>query len=742
MNKRIDLKGVLKKHRAILWRLVLIGGALALVPFLLTHVLIYAFDDEIEILRETQSPSVRFYDSEGRLMKYRRANDFGWRVPVKLEDVSPHFINALLAIEDRDFYKHGAVSYKSIARAAMGNVAHGRILSGASTITMQLAYLSKCGRRKNYIQKIEQIFKAYLLERKYTKDEILEEYINRINFGECFYGVEAASLFYFDKHASELTIEEAAVLAGIPQRPNKQNPKSDIGAAKRRQLMVLQAMEKYGFLETGEAAFYYWKPLALRDYMQPSVFMRHSTLKYDMYLYEADFAESNQCGGTDRHTFLNTDYHREIERVLNETLAQLHEPYLDAAAVLIDSRTNRLLAMVGTQDYKDSCDGWVNGAMSIRDAGSTMKPFIFAKAMEGGRVTEGTILKDAPVRFANYSPGNFNGRFYGNVSVAEALSLSLNTPVVRLLSQLGVENTYSYLAEFGLVQPVAFGQDARKNRRQFLEEYYGLSMALGTTGTTLYQLTRAYNAFANGGIYTSPIMNMKPGCVPVTTRRLCTEGTACMISSILRRRQLPGCVLDVAWKTGTSNGYRDAWCIAYTPDFTLGVWFGDKYSSDGYKELVGVKLAAPAAGRIFSALYATHEPPVWPVKTQLLDKSSLCKHTGLRPGPHCTETIQGYVLKEFALARCESCQEKPKPKSIQILSPRSTVYLSQDGQGVELPIHADSTDATWFVDNRYVGTFDQEERMRFAPGRHHVIAISPNGSAESSSVSFTVKDAL
>ncbi|MBR4221914.1 MAG: transglycosylase domain-containing protein, partial [Victivallales bacterium] len=641
MKRQIDLKGFLKKHRALLGRVGFIVWVLVLVPFFLTRVVIYAFDDEVEVLRETQPPSVRFYDSEGRLIKYRRASDFGWRVPVKLEEVSPHFIDALLAIEDRDFYKHGPVSYKSIARAAMGNIAHGKILSGASTITMQLAYLSKCGRRKNYIQKIEQIFKAYLLERKYTKNEILEEYVNRINFGDCYYGIEAASLFYFDKHASELTIEEAAVLAGIPQRPNKQNPKSDIDAAKRRQLMVLQAMEKYGFLERGEAAFYYWRPLPLRDYTQASIFMRHSTLKYDMYLYDADFAGSNEQGGTDRHTYLNTDYHREIERVLNEDLDKLNRPSLDAAAVLIDSRTNRLLALVGTQDYNNDYDGWVNGAMSTRDAGSTMKPFIYAKAMEAGRVTEGTILKDAPVRFADYSPGNFNGKYYGNVSVAEALSLSLNTPVVRLLSELGVYNTYCYLAEFGLVD----SYDLKPGG--WLENYYGLSMALGTTGTTLYQLSCAYNALANGGVYTAPIRNMEQGSTAFSRKRLCTKGTACMISSILRRRQLPGCVLDVAWKTGTSNGYRDAWCIAYTPDFTLGVWFGDKYSNDGYRELVGAKLAAPAAGRIFSALYATHEPPLWPVKAELLDKVSLCKHTGLLPGPHCKETVQGYVQKEF-----------------------------------------------------------------------------------------------
>ncbi len=736
MNKKIDLKGFLKKHRALLWREGFIVCMFALVPFLLTRVVIYAFDDEVEFLRENQLPSVRFYDSEGRLIKYRRDLNFGWRVPVKLEEVSPHFINALLAIEDRDFYNHGAVSYKSVARAAMGNIAHGRILSGASTITMQLAYLSKCGRRKNYIQKIEQVFKAYLLERKYTKDEILEEYINRIHFGDIFYGVEAASLYYFDKHASELTIEEASVLAGIPQRPNKQNPQSDINAAKRRQLMVLQAMEKYGFLEQGEAAFYYWKPLPLRDYSKPSIFMRHSTLKYDMYLYEADFANSNKLGGTDRHTYLNTDYHREIERVLNESLERLSIAEVDAAAVLIDSRTNRLLSMVGTQDYSDRLDGWVNGAMAIRDAGSTMKPFIYAKAMEGGRVTEGTILKDAPVRFGGYSPGNFNGKFYGNVSVAEALSLSLNTPVVRLLSQLGVTNTYYYLAEYGLVEK----DDIEPGG--YFENNYGLTMALGTTGTTLYDLTRAYNAFANGGIYTSPIMNMEQGDAGVTSKRLCTEGTACMIGSILRRRQLPGCVLDVAWKTGTSNGYRDAWCIAYTPDFTLGVWFGDKYSGYGNKKLVGVKVAAPAAGRIFSALYATHEPPVWPVKSEILDKVSLCKHTGLRPGPHCKETVPGYVLKDFALACCDSCREQMKPKAIQILSPRATVYLSRDGQGVELPIHADMSDATWYVDNKYVGRFSPEEMMSFAPGRHHVIAVSPNGGVDSSSVSFTVKDAL
>ncbi|MBR4219881.1 MAG: transglycosylase domain-containing protein, partial [Victivallales bacterium] len=617
-----------------------------------------------------------------------------------------------------------------------------RILSGASTITMQLAYLSKCGHRKNYIQKIEQVFKAYLLERKYSKYEILEEYINRINFGNCFYGVEAASLYYFDKHASELTIEEAAVLAGVPQRPNRQNPKSDINAAKRRQLMVLQAMEKHGFLKPGEAAFYYWKPLALRDYTQPSVFRRHSTLKYDMYLYEGDVSGANRCEGTDCHTYLNTDYHREIERVLDDSLVQMNVWRMDAAAVLIDSRTNRLLAMVGTQDYENNDDGWVNGAMSIRSAGSTMKPFIYAKAMEGGHLTESTILKDAPVRFGDYSPGNFNGKYYGNVSVAEALSLSLNTPVVRLLSQLGVFNTYSYLADFGLVTPVNYSFETHEYAQRRIENSYGLSMALGTTGTTLYDLTRAYNAFANGGLYTSPILNMEQENVEITSKRLCTEGTACMISSILRRRQLPGCVLDVAWKTGTSNGYRDAWCIAYTPDFTLGVWFGDKASSEGSNKLVGVKVAAPAAGRIFSALYATHEPPVWPVKADVLDMVSLCKHTGLRLGPHCSETVPGYVSKDFALARCESCRGEQRKKSIQILSPRATVYLSQDGQGVELPIHADIMDATWFVDNRFVGRFNQEERMRFAPGRHHIIAVSPNGGIDSSSVSFTVKDAL
>ena len=740
--ERIDLKGVIKKHRELLGRVCFVASILALVPFLLTRVFIYAFDDEVELLRETQPPSVRFYDSEGRLMKYQRASDYGWRVPVKLEEVSPHFIDAILAIEDRDFYQHGAVSYKSVVRAAIGNIASGRILSGASTITMQLAYLSKCGRRKNYIQKIEQVFKAYLLERKYTKKEILEEYVNRINFGDCFYGVEAASLFYFDKHASELSIEEAAVLAGIPQRPNKQNPRSDFNATKRRQLMVLQAMEKYGLLEEGGAAHYYWMPLALRDYTQASIFKRHSTLKYDMFLFDADFAGGNEQDGTDRRTYMNTDYHREIERVLNETLSQLDLYGMDASAVLIDSRTNRLLALVGTLDYSDEFDGWVNGALALRDAGSTMKPFIYAKAMEGGRITESTILKDAPVRFADYSPGNFDGRYYGDVSVAEALSLSLNTPVVRLLSQLGVSNTYSYLGCYGLVDMVEFRYDIQHYSQDNNERCYGLPMALGTTGTTLYQLTRAYNAFANGGIYTEPILNMEETQETVTNRRLCTEGTACMISSILRRRQLPGCVVDVAWKTGTSNGCRDAWCIAYTPDFTLGVWFGDKSGSEGNNKLVGAKVAAPAAGHIFSALYATHEPPVWPVKEGLLDKVPLCRRTGLQPGPHCTETSPGFVLKDFALARCESCGVQKRTKSIQIFSPRSTVYLSQDGRGVELPIHADMSEATWFVDNKYMGRFNQEERMRFTPGRHHIIAVSPNGEAESSSVSFTVKNAL
>ena len=675
------------------------------------------------VLLERQTPIREYQDRLGNVIQIERTYDFQNREPVPLSQVSPAFIDAIVAIEDEDFWKHGGVSYAAIVRALLGNLANGRVKSGASTITMQLVAMTDAGKRKTLLAKIIQAGQARRLERIFTKEHILEEYVNRLPFGGKIYGIQAASRFYFGKNASELNVPEAALLAGLPQRPNGYRPNLHPNTAKRRQYNVLLRMHKSGRLNDASVEELYMAPLYYRDFREPSYYSKNYYPERDMYLRHA----RNEAG-PDVYmvkTSLDMELQQQVLEMLRQECAQIPNAK-DGAAIIVDVKRNDILAMVGTLDFHEKEAGQVNAAVCKRSAGSTLKPFIYAEAIDGGLLAEDTALRDAPLRYGAYSPGNYDGTFAGNIKAKYALARSLNTPVLRLLKQLGTERVLDTFAKLELVpdEPMA---------RYKISQEKGLTLALGTAGHTLLQLTNAYAALARGGEYKRA--NFVHGKHGTMGKQVFSRPCACMVSRMLRIYQLPCTTKDIAWKTGTSNGLRDAWCIAYTPDYVVGVWIGNKVSRAS-SFLVGGKVAAPCAGRIMSYLYVDGNPH-WEDPELSLAKSTLCKESGLTPGAKCKDTIEGWTMPGFALPECRLCGEN-KPTQIKIISPLEAEYIVQDNNAAGIPLKAD-TDALWYVDGIYLGAVGKEYMMRFAPGSHSVSAISKDGSLASCTVSFIVK---
>ncbi|MBQ7652159.1 MAG: transglycosylase domain-containing protein, partial [Victivallales bacterium] len=588
--------------RRLLTVLLRVGIPAAFTLAVIWFVLPVFFDDPMAEIA-VHTPSRVIYDADGVVRRYVPTYDYEWRFPVAREQVSQHFMDAILSIEDHDYFSHGGISYRAILRAAIANITGGRRISGASTIAMQLASLPQAGQRKTLWMKFVQCQKARRLAQLYSKDFILMEYVNRIPFGGKIYGVQAASMFYFDKPASHLSIEEAALIAGLPQRPNALRPDRHPERARKRQLLVLQAMERNGYIAEGRATLLNMSHVHVRDVNDKPFYRKVNS--YPMYFSMA----AKETDAEEVRTFFSPYLHEIVLRNLKTQVAGLRG-VKDAAAVLMEAKTGKVISLVGTLDFNDPVDGQVNSATRRRTAGSTLKPFIYADAIEGGLIAEGTVLKDEPVRYGTYLPTNYEGTFHGDVTASDALSMSLNTPVIQLLSQLGVERVASKFAELGIVD----------GRTSEIARTKGLTLALGTCGVSPLRLATAYTALANGGIMSQCAFTEGSENRHV---RVFSAATAEMVSLMLRRRFLDKSTVSVAWKTGTSNGLFDAWCVAYNQDFVLAVWVGNK-SGKPSSALVGGKAAAPIAARIMSAIYATRDEPEWPYISDSFKEETLC----------------------------------------------------------------------------------------------------------------------
>jgi penicillin-binding protein 1C len=541
--------------------------------------------------------------------------DHVWRHPVGLTDVSPHYIETLVAYEDRAFRWHPGVNPYSLARAAWQWATNGRIVSGGSTLTMQVARILD-PTPHTVRGKLRQIARAIQLELHCSKDEILSLYLNYAPMGGVLEGIEAASRAYLGKPARRLTRAEAALLAVMPQAPSLLRPDRYPERARTARDKVLRRM-------AGR-----WSDADIADAMMEPAYAQ-SPREPLLAPLLAERLRRAAGGRTRIDTTLDAAAQSTVELLLSDRAGAL-PPHVSMAALAMDNATLEVRAYAGSADFGDAERfSHVDMVRASRSPGSTLKPFLYGFAFDEGLIHSESLLADAPQSFSGYQPGNFQQSFHGPVSVSEALSKSLNVPAVEVLDRLGPARFVALLRRGGL--KLDFPRGGEPN----------LSVILGGAGTTLEQLVGAYSSFARRGKSGKP--RFTPG-QPKEEQLMMSEGAAFIIRDILESggpvdravEAGPGMRRGIAWKTGTSFGFRDAWAIGVSDKLTVGVWVGrpDGTPNPGF---FGANVAAPLLVDIFDALDGTPPPArtppptvtqervCWPLGTRLSsDPAELC----------------------------------------------------------------------------------------------------------------------
>ena len=544
-------------------------------------------------LRQPPVQSIALLDRNGTPLREARVQERFSR-GVNLDAVPKHVVHAVLAAEDKRFYRHCGIDFLATARAIANAVTQGHITSGASTITQQLVKISE-RRPRTVLTKLTEAVTALRIEQVWSKDEILAAYLNRVDFGNLNIGIAAAADYYFGKPVADLSDAEAAFLAGIPRNPRKLNPHAAREAAQKRQQLVLRRMRENGALDDERHASAASETLRLRP---PRRLFRapHFT---DLVLQQSLDVRQSQL-----RTTLDLPLNEEIERVVRERLAQLREHNVrNAAAVVIENATGDVIALVGSENYFAPGTGQVNGAWARRSAGSTLKPFTYLLALERG-ATPATTIADVRTSFPTdggfYRPENYNRRCYGPVRYRTALGSSLNIPAVKVLLEAG--------------GPAALHERLRAVGLTTLDkpaEIYGLGLTLGNCEARLLELTNAYASLARLGEYKPwRILSDAPSSRHTYSRPELVWQIADIMSDNSARTLAFGINsalrydYPVACKTGTSTDFRDNWTIGFTPEFSVGVWVGN-FNGEPMHEVSGVTGAGPILHGIFDHLHAT-----------------------------------------------------------------------------------------------------------------------------------------
>jgi penicillin-binding protein 1C len=497
-----------------------------------------------------------------------------------LKEVSPFLLKATVVAEDRHFFLHPGVNLLAITRALIQNIKHKRIISGASTISQQLVR-NITHKPRTIFSKLLEAWLALRLERTMDKEEILAQYLNRICYGNQAYGAAAASRLYFDKPASDLSLAEAAFLAALPRSPANLNPYRSFPQAKKRQSDILYQMYRQGYIAADEWQRAQLEPLNLCTEKQKF----RAPHFCDYILQQVPPAERRRLSRI--QTTCDYVLQEKVETLLRNHIESLRDRGIsNAAAVILENATTEILCMVGSKDFFDNQhDGQVNGALSLRQPGSTLKPFTYGLALERG-MTTAEILEDRDIHFhtpeGSYKPRNYDQRFHGPVRLRQALANSYNVPAVSLLQRLGPDLLFNRLKKAGF------------DSLQKSPSHYGIGLTLGNGEVTLLELVRAYSALAQGGVYRKERSIQK--CFDSNKAEVFWEKTrqrkrifpalvACILTDILSDNDarvpafgytsplsLP---FDCAAKTGTTKDFRDNWTIGYTPKYTVGVWVGN-----------------------------------------------------------------------------------------------------------------------------------------------------------------------
>ncbi|MHC5933926.1 penicillin-binding protein 1C [Nostoc sp.] len=601
--------------------------------------------------------AMQFSDRNGLPLGTLLTRDQEHTSVVPLNQVSPQFTHAILAAEDGSFYHHGALDMKAVIRASKEAIHAKRFVSGASTITMQLARMLDPVPR-NFSGKLSEIWLSWRLTAGMNKDEILAAYINRLPMGGNIYGVEAAAQTYFSIPASELNLAQASLLAAIPNNPTYFNPYEHWERLKKRQKYVLNRMVQESYI-SGAMAAPTSSTNAARTHTEKVVFQsrQRGIIAAPHFLFwlanqfdKTQTAEiSPRLENSPIRTTINRPLQQFVEAQVQHVISSLAANNVhDAAALVIDNRTGEVLAYVGSPDYFNEVKlGRNDGVQALRQPGSTLKPFIYELALEKNLIRPNSILADIPAHYAIpgaklYSPTDYTERFLGPVRVRIALANSLNVPAVRVLEKVGVETFLERLHQLGF------------EHLNQTPEHYGLGLTLGSGEVSLWELAHAYLTIARQGDATplvstfsnSKIQNPKSKIQNPTIWQLITNilsdrharATAFGVDSVLN---LP---FPSAVKTGTSSNFRDTWTVGFTTDYTVATWVGN-FNGEPMRQVSGVTGAAPLWNRIMLHLHEHQEPADFPSPEGLV-QLPVCAISGLRPTPDCTSVVQEYFYPE------------------------------------------------------------------------------------------------
>src|SRR5438067_1998798 len=564
-------------------------------------------------------------DRNGKLLRVTLSADQKFRIWTPLNDISPDLIDATLRYEDKYYTHHPGVNTLALAGCALDLLRFHRVTAGGSTITMQLVRLRFHLHTRTMSGKLEQILRALELERHYSKNEILEAYLNLAPYGRNIEGIGAASLIYFDKPASQLSGPESIALSVIPQSPNRRAL-----SAERDNHSVNQAQSNwYDRTRSGGRDF------SGRDF-------RARVQRDDKFLAPHFVQQVLETGhGRDEVlTTLDLEKQHAIERRIADYIAISRNRGIEnASAMLIDTRTMDVLAQVGSADFdKTDINGQVDGTRMTRSPGSTLKPFVYALALEQGLIHPLSILADAPRSFGDYNPENFDREFLGPIRAGDALARSRNVPAVELASHLAHPTLYQFLRTADVRLPKA-------------ESFYGLALPLGGAEVSLQDLVRLYAVLANNGEL-RPLRFTARDSIAKPKRILSPEAaflTLEMLGNVPRPEM--NCAdgnhsARVYWKTGTSHGFRDAWSIAVFDHYVLGVWVGN-FDGRANPAFVGRTAAAPLLFQIIDRLRAAWPEPTVPHQPPPganLKRVEFCALSGDLPNQFCTQHVEGWFI--------------------------------------------------------------------------------------------------
>ena len=568
-------------------------------------------------------------DSEGKILHAFLNNQDKWRMKTELSEITPTLEKVIIYKEDRWFRWHFGVNPFAVIRAGVRNIFTGRRTSGASTITMQVVRLLN-PKNRTYFNKIIEILRAFQLEVHYSKDEILQLYLNLVPYGSNIEGIKSASILYFQKSPDVLSLAEVMALAIIPNRPSslRLGINNDFILKERnRWLNEFKESQVFHNQDIDDALS---EPMNVQRHEAPKL-APHLSLR----LKQENPTEANI------HSSLIRNKQLTIEKIVQNYVSRLYAMNIHNAAVMvINNQTHQVEAYMGSADFNNPVDGGqVDGVRAIRSPGSTLKPLLYATAFDQGIITPKTTINDVPTNFGGFEPDNFDKLFHGKVTVEFALANSLNIPAVKLLKEITTPILVDKLkkADFQAVK-----KDASK---------LGLSLVLGGCGVTLEELTNLFSSFANEGKFQKAKYIVSRSQLTTVSAEITSKESTYLINQILTqitRPDLPNNYAytyrmpKIAWKTGTSFGKKDAWSIGYNAKYTVGIWIGN-FSGEGVPELSGANIATPLLFDIFNTI-DYNSSSKWFKSPENIALRKVCAESGDVPNEFCINQITDYYI--------------------------------------------------------------------------------------------------